>query len=174
MPGLRLTEAGERMAEALAERLSGEGLELVQASPLDRTMETAERIAAAAGCAVEPAEPLIEIDFGAWTGRSFAELDDDPDWQSWNERRADGCCPGGERMPDAQSRFVDHLFASAARHSGRIAMVTHCDIIRAGVAHVLGLSLDAVHRFEVAPASISTIAIDDGAARLVQLNERVQ
>jgi len=162
------------MADALAERLSREAIALVQASPLERTMETAERIAAANGCTAEPAEPLIEIDFGAWTGRSFAELDDDPEWQSWNERRADGCCPGGERMAEAQARFVDHLFASAARHPGPIAMVTHCDIIRAGVAHVLGVSLDAIHRFEVAPASISTIAIDGGGARLVQLNERVQ
>lgn len=162
------------MADALAERLASEAIELVQASPLERTMETAERIAAAAGCAVEPAEPLIEIDFGTWTGRSFAELDGEPEWQSWNERRADGRCPGGETMADAQTRFVVHLFASAARHSGPIAMVTHCDIIRAGVAHVLGLSLDAVHRFEVAPASITTVAIDDGTARLVQLNERVQ
>lgn len=174
MPGLRLTDTGNRLADAVAARLSGEAIERVEASPLERTMDTAQKIAAAAGCAVEPAEALIEIDFGDWTGRSFDELEGDPGWRHWNERRAEACCPGGERMADAQARFVEHLFASAARHSGTIAMVTHCDIIRAGVAHVLGVSLDHVHRFEVAPASITELAIDRGGARLVQLNERVQ
>jgi probable phosphoglycerate mutase len=173
MPGLRLTDTGTRLAEALAARLAGEAIEAVEASPLERTMDTAARIAAAAGCRVEPAEALIEIDFGDWTGRSFDELADDPDWHFWNARRGAACCPGGERMADVQARFVDHLFASAGRHSGAIAMVTHCDIIRAGVAHVLGVPLDHVHRFEVAPASITEIAIHDGQPRVVQLNERV-
>lgn len=174
MPGLGLTETGNRLANAVATRLADEVIEAVQSSPLDRAMETAQPIAAATGCAIEPVEALIEIDFGAWTGRRFDELEEDPGWRSWNARRAEGHCPGGERMADAQARFVAHLFASAERHSGAVVMITHCDIIRAGVAHVLGVSLDHVHRFEVAPASISEIAIDRGAARVVQLNERVR
>ena len=173
MPGLSLTDTGSRLARAVAARLSREAIGIAEASPLERTMETAQSIAAAVGCAVEPAEALIEIDFGMWTGRSFDELEGDPGWRLWNARRAEGRCPGGERMADAQARFVEHLFASVERHSGAIAMVTHCDIIRAGIAHVLGVSLDHVHRFEVAPASITELAIHDGEARVVQLNERV-
>jgi len=159
----------------MGEQLRGRGLQAVQASPIERTMATASAIAAPVGLNVEPVEALIEIDFGEWTGAAFDELDGDPRWHAWNERRADGCCPGGERMADAQRRVVGHLFATAAREpSGTVAMVTHCDIVRAAVTHILGLSLDAVHRFEVSPASITEIEIEGDHARLVQLNERVQ
>lgn len=174
-PGLPLSKKGEGLAARLGERFRGRGLTSVQASPIERTMVTARAIAAPANLAVEPIAALIEIDFGEWTGASFDDLAADPRWQAWNEHRAEGCCPGGERMADAQRRMTDHLFETAARYpSAKIAMVTHCDIIRAAVAHVLGLSLDAVHRFEVAPASITVIEIEGNDARLVQLNERVQ
>jgi probable phosphoglycerate mutase len=173
-PGRMLTDEGEALARRLGDAMRGKGLSAVQASPLDRTMQTARAIAEPCGLEAEPVEALNEIDFGDWTGAGFADLAGDPRWRAWNERRADGCCPGGERAADAQRRVVDHLSATAAaRPSGTVAMVTHCDIIRAAVAHVLGLTLDHVHRFEVAPASITEIAVEDGAPRLVQLNQRV-
>jgi probable phosphoglycerate mutase len=50
-------------------------------------------------------------------------------------------------------------------------MVTHCDIIRAIVAAVLGLSLDRILRFDVSPATISRIAAGEWGERLMTLNE---
>jgi probable phosphoglycerate mutase len=173
-PGHALTSEGETLARTLGSAMHDKGLSAVQASPLERTMQTARAIAEPCGLAAEPVKALSEIDFGDWTGAAFADLTNDPRWQAWNEHRADGICPGGERAADAQRRVVDHLSATAAATpAGAIAMVTHCDIIRAAVAHVLGLTLDHVHRFEVAPASITEIAVQDGAPRLVQLNQRV-
>jgi len=174
-PGLSLAEGGAALAARLGERLRGRGLSSVQASPLERTMETARALAAPSRLGVEPVEALVEIDFGEWTGSSFEALDADPRWRAWNERRAEGACPGGERMAAVQRRVVDHLFATARRlPAAVVAMVTHADIVRAAVAHVLGLTLDHLHRFEVSPASITEIEIDGDRARLVQLNERMR
>jgi broad specificity phosphatase PhoE len=50
-------------------------------------------------------------------------------------------------------------------------MVTHCDIIRAVIAHVLGLSLDHILRFDIDPASISRLAVGDWGAKILSLNE---
>jgi broad specificity phosphatase PhoE len=49
--------------------------------------------------------------------------------------------------------------------------VTHCDLIRALVATVLGLPLDNLLRFEVDPASVTRIEAAPGWARLLTLNE---
>ena len=51
-------------------------------------------------------------------------------------------------------------------------MVTHSDMIRAAVAHVLGLPLDNLLRFEVEPASITRIVAGDWGTKLSTLNER--
>jgi broad specificity phosphatase PhoE len=171
--GLGLTPEGVAQAERLAARFGGVRIDAVQSSPIQRATQTALPLAHLVGCDVEPVEALTEIDFGDWTGQAFDALEGDPRWRAWNEHRSEGECPGGESMRDAKSRVVDHLFAAGRRGGGAVAMVTHCDIIRAAVAHVLGLSLDHVHRFEVAPASVTHIVIEGEHARLVQLNERV-
>ncbi|QQV76655.1 histidine phosphatase family protein [Sphingomonas aliaeris] len=172
-PGVLLGEVGLVLADRLAERLSGHAIDRVQASPLDRTMQTARPIAQACGCAVEPVEALNEVDFGDWSGHTFAELSRDPLWSRWNHVRSQVTPPGGEPMADAQSRIVSHMQETAQANDGAtIAMVTHCDMIRAAVARVLGLSLDNLLRFDVDPGSITHVVIDESGARLAGLNER--
>ena len=171
-PGLSLSEAGRAQAAALAGRLGAEGIAAVQASPLDRTQATARAIAEAAGVEVKTVAALNEVDFGEWAGRTFAELAPDPDWDAWNAARSTARAPGGESMAEAQARMVSHLRATAMSHDGqRIAMVSHCDMIRAAVADILGLSLDHILRFDIAPASVTRIVVGDWGARVVSLNE---
>ncbi len=77
-------------------------------------------------------------------------------------------------MVAAQERAVAHLYETAARFpGGTVAMVTHCDIIRAIAAAVLGLSLDQILNFDIDPARISRIAAGDWGARVLSLNEGV-
>ena len=172
-PGVMLGEAGLAQADRLAERLSASAIKRLQASPLDRTMQTARPIAQARGCTIEPVEALNEVDFGDWSGRTFAELSGDPLWFRWNNARSQVTPPGGERMADAQSRIVSHMQEAAQANDGAtIAMVTHCDMIRAAVAWVLGLSLDNLLRFDVDPGSVTHVVMDTSGARLTGLNER--
>ena len=177
-PGLRLSAAGERQAAALGAWLAGspEGraIDRVQAGPLDRTMQTAHAIAAATARPIEPTAALDEIDFGDWTGRSFDQLSSDPAWPIWNTTRRTAAAPNGESMAAAQARIVVHLEATARdRDGGTIAMVSHCDMIRAALAWVLGLSLDRLLRFDIDPASVSTIVLGDWGGRVVRLNQAV-
>jgi broad specificity phosphatase PhoE len=152
--------------------VAAEDIAAIEASPLRRTQETAAEIAAACGLGVHTQEALNELDFGEWTSRRFVELVGDPDWENWNSRRSAAAPPKGESMIDAQKRVMRHIRDCPRRYpDGIVAMVTHCDIIRAVVAAVLGLSLDHILQFDVEPASVSRIVVGDWGARLLSLNE---
>lgn len=172
LPGVALSREGEAQVVRLGARLAGTRVDAVVCSPLDRTRATAQAIGAACGVAVETADALVEIDMGDWTGRAMADLDGDPEWTAWNTRRATARIPGGESMGQAQARIVGCLDALAARWGEQtVVVVSHSDMIRAAIAHVLGLSLDNLLRFDVSPASVTRVVWGEWGARLVTLNE---
>ena len=170
-PGILMGAAGLAEARRLADHFGGHAkIDAVFASPMERTVQTAEPIARACGLplTVEPA--LIEIDFGAWNGRLFAELDTDERWQRWNSERDQVRPPGGETMLEVQERLARWLEALPAGGSAEVVAVSHADVIKAAVALTLGLSLRAHDRFEIAPASISVLRVEPGRLRLIGLN----
>ncbi len=162
-----LTPRGREEAAAAAETLATRGVAMLYASPRRRTQETAAVIGARCGLAVTTAEALDEIDFGDWTGRRFEDLAGDPAWDRWNNARASAAPPGGETMAAAVARAVAFVEGIA---TGPVACVSHCDVIRGVVAHYLGLSLDNLLRFEVAPASVTTLDLWPGGATVVEVN----
>lgn len=170
--GGELTAEGVKQAGQLAGYLAREPIAEVHTSPVLRARETAQEIAAWLGTAPTVAEALDEVDFGEWTGKSFAELARDPAWRMWNDNRAQARAPKGETMIEVQQRIGDYLRTAASRASGSvIAMISHCDTIRGAIAGVLGLSLDHLLRFDIAPASVSRLEVGDWGARLLSLNE---
>ena len=52
-----------------------------------------------------------------------------------------------------------------------VAAVSHGDVIKAVIAAVLGLSIEAHARFEISPASVSKLEFWPGGARLLCMNE---
>jgi broad specificity phosphatase PhoE len=175
MPGVHLGRAGRAQAAELGQRLKREPIHAIHTSPRERTRETAEAIAAAAGLGQpEVVDALDEIDFGAWSGQSFDLLNDDPDFRRWNAIRSLARTPGGESMLDVQRRALLHMERVSAEAGERtIVLVSHADVIKAVVAHVLGLSADAWWRFEISPASVTRLVMADWGAKLIALNETV-
>jgi broad specificity phosphatase PhoE len=174
MHGVRLGEAGRAQARRLADRLAGDKVASVQSSPIERAMETAEPIALRLGQPVERSDALIEIDFGAWTGTPFAELDRDPRWTAWNNARSVSRPPYGETMLEAQGRIVAAMETLRGLHREQaVVLVSHSDVIKAALLFHLGLPLDAYGRIEIDPASISTLVVGDWGAKLIRLNEVV-
>ncbi|MEL6064642.1 MULTISPECIES: histidine phosphatase family protein [unclassified Methylobacterium] len=171
MPGVSLSATGRAEAQALARRLAGSGAGTLLASPRERTAETAAPIAAALGLTVATEPDLDEIAFGAWTGRTFDALADDPDWTAWNTARATARPPGGEGMAEAQERIV-RVLDRFAQDGAPVILVSHGDVIRAALLKILGLGLDAYDRIVVDPASCSELALWPGGGRVVSLNER--
>ena len=175
-PGVPLSPEGRAHAARVAEDIAArDGVSAILTSPRERTAETAAIIAERLGLGVEVAPALDEVDFGAWTGRSFVELDGDPDWQRWNAARSNAGTPGGETMVAAVARAVAQVEAIAASApTGPVMCVTHCDIIRGVIAHYLGLDLDRLLRFDVDPGSVSTIVIGDWGGKVTMMNRCVR
>lgn len=170
-PGVALTEAGRNKARNLARRLMPARPDRVLASPRLRARQTAAFIAEAAGREVEISVCLDEIDFGRWSGATFDALELDPDWQRWNAERDSACTPAGESMEDVATRFlalVDRL--RRERPAGSFCLVSHSDVIKAGICRCLGRPYREVHDFGIAPASVTTLAIDDGGTTVLALN----
>ena len=79
-------------------------------------------------------------------------------------------------MAEVQRRVLDWAWSLPARHGGGVAVaaVSHADVIKALLAGVLGLSLDRHARFEIAPASVSAVALWEGrGGKVLSVNETV-
>lgn len=166
-----LDDRGRVEALRLAERLAATPLRSIRSSPRRRALETAEAVAEKHDLLVVADDALDEIDFGAWSGRRFDTLDDDPRWRQWNAERGSATTPAGEIMAAVAARGVAAAEADAAA-GGEVLHVTHCDVIRGVVAHYLGLDQDRVLAFDCDPGSLTTLAIHPGGGRVVSLNER--
>jgi probable phosphoglycerate mutase len=174
MPGVSLGTVGREQARRLAQRLANENVASVQSSPLERARETAEPIATRAERPLEFNDGLMEIEFGAWTGRTFAELGPDPLWAGWNASRSVARPPNGETMLEAQARVVGSMDRLRRTYEGQaVVLVSHADVIKAALLYYLGLPIDAYTRFDIETASISTVAVGDWGSKVIRLNERV-
>ncbi|HEY8576011.1 MAG TPA: histidine phosphatase family protein [Devosia sp.] len=171
--GITLGVDGLAQAQRLGERMRREQFDALYSSPRERAQQTAEAVAAArGGMPVETVEALDEVDFGEWSGSTFDQLNTRPEWRHWNEQRSLAATPTGETMLDVQRRAIDVVRQLVAQPGDtRSALVSHADVIRAIVGHLLGLPIDAWQRFDISPASITTLVVGDWGSKLITLNE---
>ena len=171
-PGVHLGEKGRRAAAAVAARLAKEPIRAVYTSPLERTRETAEPIAQALGLQPIVREGLHEVDFGAWTGIDFAELNRLPDWRLFNSRRTLVSIPGGEAIIDVQARMVRELSSLHALHPDEaVCIVSHGDPLRTVIDHLLGIPLDLLSRLVIDTASVSVVEWGGERSRVRYVND---
>lgn len=171
--GIVLSAEGRRQAAALAERMRGLPLDALYSSPLERCLETARPISEATGVDVEEVEGVLEIDYGEWTGRPFTSLRRTKLWREFHGATPSAPrFPGGETLAEAQRRAVAAIDGLVQRHAkGTIAVVTHGDVVALVLAHYAGIHVDLFQRLEVAPASVTAIAVGDGAPKIRRVNE---
>ena len=170
-PGWRLNQTGKQQAERLAQLLSPCPIQAIYTSPLERTLETAQMIAAPH--AVEPRirQDLNESRFGGWEGKTFEELNQDPEWLRFNTARSTVRPPGGDLMIETQLRMTQEIERLRAAHEGAIvAVVSHSDPLRALLAHYLGAPLDLVSRFEIGLASITVVRFFENLPSVLCMN----
>jgi probable phosphoglycerate mutase len=170
-----LDEEGRRQAAAVAAALgSREDLRTVITSPLRRTRETAETVAATLGVAIEVEDGFRECAFGAWDGLTFPEVHRGwpREMASWLHNPA-VAPPGGESLMEVAARVIEASDRALAAHSGEtVLVVTHVTPIKMIVSAALGAPLASVYRMELSPASLTTVSWwSDGGASLRGFND---
>ncbi len=173
-PGVSLNEEGRRQAAALARRLADVPLTAIYSSPLERAVETAEAIARLQGLTVRILEAVGEVRFGALEGESLESLSKSELWQAIQFYPSGVRFPGGESVREMQSRVVAGLETLLQVHPAQeeiVAVVSHSDVIKAAVAHFIGLPLDLFQRLVISPASVTVITFGTMGPRLLRLND---
>jgi len=171
-----LMQEGLDQADLVAEECAKLSADVLIASPLKRTRQTAEAIARSTGLEITFDEAWFELSFGSWDGKSIEEVQaEEPDeYQAWLNSSS-YAPPGGESYDDASVRIEEALERLVAEHPGKkIIVVTHNGIIKTAVKIALGGPSDAVFHMDVTPCSISSISIwpSDGLRALRSFNER--
>jgi ribonuclease H / adenosylcobalamin/alpha-ribazole phosphatase len=169
-----LTEAGLAQAAAAAKRLASAGIDAIVASPLQRTVQTAEAVAAVTGLPVTTDEGFRETDFGAWDGLTFAEVR-----ERWPAEMAawlgdpQVAPPGGESFTEVSERVTAALARVLAGRTGqRILIVSHVTPIKTLVAAALLAPPAALFRMHLDVAALSEIDwYADGPAVLRSYND---
>lgn len=171
-PGVHLNPNGRKQAEALVERLESIPFEAVYSSPLERTLETAAPLARARGLKVNRQRDVGEVDYGDWQGKSLKQLSKKKEWTVVQVAPSMMRFPNGESLREMQSRAVAGVERIAAQHpKGTVAIFSHGDVIKAIVAHFIGMPLDAFQRLMIAPASVTVLSMGRFGARLLRLND---
>ncbi|MFL6156848.1 MAG: histidine phosphatase family protein [Marmoricola sp.] len=135
LPGLELTELGQRQAEAAAQALAGRGIERIFHSPTHRTRQTAAPLAALLGIEPDVSDGLREIRAGEY------EMASDHDSvlgyigtvADWIESRLDTRMPGGETGHEFLARYDAAIAEVAATGATCALVVSHGAAIRTWV-----------------------------------------
>jgi ribonuclease H / adenosylcobalamin/alpha-ribazole phosphatase len=169
-----LTEAGVQQAAAAAKRLASAGFGVIVTSPLLRTVQTAQAVAAVTGAAVVTDDGFRETDFGAWEGLTFAEVRErwPAEISAW---LADPeiAPPGGESFTDVSARVTAALDRLLAARAGQtVLIVSHVTPIKTLVAAALLAPPAALYRMHLDVAALCEIDwYADGPAVLRSFND---
>jgi len=162
----RLDAGGVAAAEALAGRL-GRGDALC--GPSLRARATAA--ACGLDARVEPA--LDECDFGAWRGRTLADVhaSDEAAAVAWMTDPA--ARPHGGESLEGFAERVRGWLAGQVGLDGRAVAITHGGVIKAAVVAALGAPLEAFWRVDAAPLAVTELHARDGRWTVACVNAPV-
>lgn len=170
--GVHLNERGREEARRLVERLEGIPLDAIYSSPLERCRETVAPLAKRRGIAVVARRGLLEVNYGEWTGRTISQLRRTRLWRVVQRSPSTVRFPQGESLLEVQARAVAELDAIADAHAkATVAVVSHADVIKLLIAHLVGMHADHLQRLVIDPASVTIVAMNDGLARMVKMND---
>ena len=164
-----LNDEGRAQVRATADWLTplAEGIDVVITSPVRRTHESAEILGARLG-RTGTEDGLAEMEFGAWDGLTFAEIQERyPDELDAWLGSLDQAPGGGESFRVVEKRVLASLERLLSEYAGRTVLaVSHVTPIKVLVAHALGAPLEAVFRMELAPASVTVLSFFAGRSRV--------
>ncbi|OBF26524.1 bifunctional RNase H/acid phosphatase [Mycobacterium sp. ACS1612] len=170
-----LTDVGRQQAEAAAQFLARTGgIDAVISSPLQRAYDTAATAAKALGLDVAVDHDLIETDFGAWEGLTFAEAAErDPD-QHRRWLRDTGVAPPDGESFDSVAERVRRAQARIINEHGRatVLVVSHVTPIKTLLRTALDAGPGILYRLHLDLASLSIAEFyPDGVASVRLVNQ---
>jgi len=169
-----LNKEGYAQARKLSAHLADTPIDAIYSSPLKRAYNTALTIAEPHRLKIEVAQDLTEMKFGDWESlhiddiaRGWPEL-----WKEWRRDPTNVVMPNGESFKQVVERVTRTFEKISATNVDKTVLIASHEIgIKLVAIYALGAPLNIYRRFDVFNASLSTIHVKEGKARLISLND---
>ena len=173
---MALSDTGREQVRHLAERLGGDEITAIYASPLGRTVETARILAEPHGLEVETREALREISHGHWEEMTRAEVEEQfpAEAAAWEADPYTFAPAGGESGLAVTARALPALLEIVRAHpGGRVLVVSHKATIRLLLSSLLGFDPRRYRdNLDQSPAALNIVDFKDAVrARLTLFND---
>ena len=173
-----LSTCGNKQVTQIAQCGKLLNLTSIIASPLTRTLVTAQALSDSTGLAVNLEPGFKEVSFGDWEG----ELEEEVARRNASLYAQYGCAdlnfrfPGGEKLQEFKERLINRFFSLVDQYRSApdeqvIALITHAGVIRMILLSILRLEFSMIWRFKVDYASISLLEYKMGYASICGLND---
>jgi len=174
--GVDLSVEGRAQAERLAERIAGEPIAAVYASPLSRTVETATILATPHRLPVIQRDGLREISHGRWEGLTRSEVEQSfgDEYASWDADPFTFAPEGGESGVAVLARALPVVREVVVAHAGQnVVVVSHKATLRLLLSSLLGFDARGYRdRLDQSPACLNVLDFKDPVrARLMLFND---
>lgn len=169
-----LDRIGQEQAALLGQRLSGVEFAAIYTSDLLRARETAAAIASHHSCRLIDERRLREMDFGAWQGLTYPEIQetDKLNLEAWEADRLVNSPPGGETLNQFSSRVEEaYQEVTQAHIEETVLMVAHGGVLKILICLVLGIPAERYWQVQISPASLSEIWVYPEGGSLSALND---
>lgn len=138
---VELSDEGREQVRRLADRLSGEKIRAIYASPLGRTVETAQILAKPHSLEVHTRDGLREISHGRWEQMTRKEVEQafPEEAAAWEKDPYTFAPVGGESGLAVMARALPVFMDIVREHAGEnILVVSHKATIRLALCSLLG------------------------------------
>lgn len=169
-----LDTTGIEQAKKTGSRIAKEWLPAaIYASPLERTMKTAEIIASYYDLKVQDEPGLIDIDAGEWQGLTHEQVQQRwPElYKTWFSNPQSMQIPGGEGLEQVRERAMAALQRLADQHPDQtLVLVTHAAVIRTIILAALKLGNDRFWHIGQDTCAINVLDRQDGDYKVDMIN----
>lgn len=170
---MELSPRGHLQAEVLSRYLKHRPLKAIYASPMRRVRQTIAPLAGNGLPAPIIVPELREVDFGDWTGRTWAEIETHFGVTafSWLDQLESAAIANAESSRTLRARIEPRLQLILSTHANEeVALVCHGGVIRMVLSILLVLPLPQTAIFEVEYGSVSQVVWIGGQPRLEVAN----
>jgi alpha-ribazole phosphatase/probable phosphoglycerate mutase len=157
---VNLSECGERQVVEKLKLLRSLAPRIIYTSPAKRASASARRVAGELKLPIQMADDLREINFGAFEGLTFDEIQRKypAEYTFWMENPTEIRFPGGEGFDDLRTRVHAFLTGMLEIHRAQTVLaVAHAGVNRVILAKALGLPASNIFRIDQSHAGISIV-----------------
>lgn len=171
-----LTIEGEKMAAAFADAYQHYPWQAVFVSPRKRTIATARPLCEQTGLEMQIRDGLQEIQYGAWEGKTTAEIDAEfhDDYLKWSADPAWYAPTGGELAVAIAYRALQVIDEIKHKYpTGKVLIVSHKATIRILLCSLLGIDVGRFrYRLGCPVSSVSVVEFGTHGPLLEMLGDR--